>query len=165
MNACPVQRLVGVDVSHPGDPALIEEQRLDRCAASLRDGAQVLWRESLIQRLQTQARIEEGLEGGGPEHELTRAEAARVRDRETCARLQIDEHACVLRLAGGIPQQRAGHAQVLSKEDVVLETPKQVLAAPRERLDAPALERRRKLRGRERVRPALVADLCCNQPA
>src|SRR5947199_10360791 len=76
----------------------------------------------------------------------------------------MDEHACVLRLARGVPQQRARHAQVLGEEDVVLETPKQILAAPREAFDAPALEPRRKLRGRQRVRPALVPDLRSNQP-
>src|SRR2546423_1456739 len=145
MDASAVERLVGVDVSHPGYPALIEQHRLDRRSTSLRDGAQVLWRESLIQRLQTQPRIEEGLQSVGPEHELARAEASRVRDRQTCARLQMDEHARVLRLALRVPQQRARHAQMLGEEDIVLETPKQIIAAPREPLDAPALERRRKL--------------------
>src|SRR5204863_38275 len=77
----------------------------------------------------------------------------------------MDEHARVPWLARGIPQQRTRHAQMLGEEDVVLETPKQILAAPREAFDAPALERRRKLRGRQRVRPALVPDLRSNQTA
>src|SRR5947208_2024856 len=102
MDASTVERLVGVDVSHAGDPALIEQHRLDGCPSPLRDGTQVLWRESLIQRLQAQTRIEEGVQSVGPEHELAGAEAPRVGDRQTCARLQMDEHARVLRLAGRV---------------------------------------------------------------
>src|ERR671939_25118 len=59
---------------------------------------------------------------------------------------------------GRVEQQRAGHAEVHEQEDVVLELPHQVLAAPRQSRDAPALDGRRQLGRRERLAPAGVVD-------
>ena len=51
MDTGPEQRFIGVDVSHAGDVALIEHERLDRDSAAAREPAEVLGREFRVERL------------------------------------------------------------------------------------------------------------------
>ena len=93
------------------------------------------------------------------ERELAGAEAARVVEEQLAPVVEREAHAAVARRLRRVEQQRARHAQVQQQVDVVLELPDQVLAAPRERLDAPALDRGGDLRARERAAPARVEHL------
>jgi hypothetical protein len=63
----------------------------------------------------------------------------------------------------GLTQHGAGHAQVLDEEDLLLETPHEVLAPPGESLDPPADQGIRELLRFERARPAGVEDLHAQQ--
>jgi len=56
MDARAPQRLVGIDVSHPGDRALIEESRLDRCAAPLKPARKSPSGEPALERLAPETR-------------------------------------------------------------------------------------------------------------
>ena len=79
-----------------------------------------------------------------PERQLAGAEAPRVAEAQLVAVVEDPAHALVRRARRRVVEQRAGHAQVHEQEDVVLELPDQVLAAPRQPLDAPALRPRRR---------------------
>ncbi len=169
----PEQRLIRVDVAHAGDPALVQQERLDRRRPALRQRPQVLRREALVERLEAEPRREERLERVAAQQQLARAEAARVDDRQAHAvatfaparRTQLHAHAHVLLLGVRVSEHRARHAQVLRQVHVAVEAPHQVLAAPAQALDAPAAQRLLELVRRERARPARVEDLDPRQPA
>ena len=69
------QRLVGVDVADAGDPALVEQERLDRGAPPARQRAQQRGREGVVERLDAEARGEERLERLVADHQLAGAES------------------------------------------------------------------------------------------
>ena len=118
--------------------------------------------EQLVEGLEAEARREELLHRGRSEQQLARAEAPRVDHRQAPGRArgpELDADPRVRRLALGVREDRAGHAQVLSEVDVAAEAPQQVLSAPAEALHPPALERVAQLMWRERARPARVEDL------
>src|SRR3712207_9486053 len=62
------------------------------------------------------------------------------------AAVELEAHARVGRVRRRVDEQRAGHPQVREQEDVVLELPHEVLAAPSEPLDAAPLEDRKSTR-------------------
>ncbi len=143
--------------------------------------------EALVQRLQPQPRGEEALHRLLPQQQLAGAEAAGIDDhqapppwtarpdgrrlrtssRHQCSArgAQLDAHPHMRRLRRGLAQHRTGHAQVLSKEDLIAQAPEEVLAASVQTLDAPPHERVGQLVGRERARPARVEDLDAQQAA
>ena len=152
--------LVGVDVADARDRALVQQQRLDRPRAPAGERAQVLCGEARIERLEAEACVEEGRERVIAGEQLRGAEAPRVGDREArAARLQQHAHARVRGLWLGVHEHGAGHTQVLCEVELVLEAPKQVLAASAEALHAPAAQGVLELRRRHRARPARVEDL------
>ena len=79
------QRLVGVDVADARDPALVEQDGLDRRAPVARLQVELLGREVRAERLDAEARVEERVERGPAERELAGAEAARVAERDDVA--------------------------------------------------------------------------------
>ena len=93
------------------------------------------------------------------ERELARAEAARVVEEQLLPVVEAEAHPPVARRLRRVEQQRPGHAQVQHQVDVVLELPDQVLAAPRERLDPPALDGGGDLGARDRGAPAGIEHL------
>ena len=97
------QGLVGVDVPHAGDAALVEQEGLDRSATAARELAQVARGEALIEGLEPKAGGEEALELIGPLEQLARAEAARVDDEQPVAGppRELDPDARVDRLWSG----------------------------------------------------------------
>ncbi len=163
MDTRPVQGLVGVDVAHPGDPALVEQQRLDRCRAPLHEGVQVGGGEALVQRLEPQAQRKELLERLCTEQQLSGAKAPWVYDHEPAlgAQLHVNPHVCGFGL--GLAEHGAGHPQVLREVHISLEAPHEVLSTTPQRLDAPSDERIGQFIGRQRSRPARVEDLHCMQ--
>src|SRR5438477_12443366 len=63
------ERLVDVDVSHPGQRALVEQRRLDRGAAAGQAPAELCGREFVRERLRTEALVEVGVELSGLEQQ------------------------------------------------------------------------------------------------
>jgi hypothetical protein len=94
-----------------------------------------------------------------PQRELARAEAARIAEADLVApAVEHEPHALVRRVVGRVEQERAGHPQVHEQEDLILQLPHEVLAAPAERLHAAS---RHGLDDRGRVQrqaPARVVD-------
>ncbi len=180
------ESLVGVDVADPRDATLVEQERLDRGGAPPRERPQVSGGEPLVQRLQPEAGSEELLQRRLSEQQLTGAEAPRVDDHEPAASAtappapgdrrglgstrrswpncaKLDPRAHVGRLGSRLTEDRPGHPQVLDEEDLVGETPYEVLAAPLQALHAPPHERVGQLLRGERARPAGVEDLHARQ--
>ena len=120
MDAGAVQRLVGVDVADAGDPLLVEQERLDRRAAALRERAQVRAGEVRLERLEPRRAAKNASSASGAERQLARPEAARV-DEHSSPSPRSKRHARVRRPLGRAQQQRAGHPQVQHQEDVVVE--------------------------------------------
>jgi hypothetical protein len=56
------ERLIGVDVPEPGEPALVEERRLDRSSASRERFFELFSGEAAGKRLFAQAAVQVGLE-------------------------------------------------------------------------------------------------------
>ncbi len=154
-----VERLVGVDVPHAGDLALVEQERLHRRAARARERVQVRAREVGRERLHAEPPREERLPRRRAERELAGAEAARVVEHQPAAAGEAEGHAAVARRLGRVEQQRARHPQVHEQVDVVLQREDQVLAAAVELLHRPALHGGGELLAGERARPALVVHV------
>ncbi len=175
------ERLVGVDVADPRDLGLVEQKRLQRCPPAGRELEQQLRRQVAAQRLDPEPGGEVGVELGlrqddgvakAPwvgEPELRAviehqpgAQVAGVGVRLVQARAAepVARHQVADRVRSGRPQQQvAGHPQMHDQRDAVVEHDDQVLAAPPDRRDPPALQRPLD-RGRQlRPRPALVEDL------
>ena len=133
------QGLVGVDVPHARDAALVEQERLDRRRrARARAPRRCSAREPLVERLHADARGEERVDRRGAEQQLAGAEAARVDDHEpaphapssgappaspSAAGGRADELQADTRVRGlgnRLTQHRARHAQVLGEMDIVL---------------------------------------------
>ena len=97
MDVRPEQRLVGVDVPHAGDAALVEQDGLDRGAAVACLEVEVLGREVRAERLDAEARGEERVELRAAERELAGAEAARVAEGDGVVIAQVEAHTCIER--------------------------------------------------------------------
>src|ERR1700730_5391761 len=76
------ERLIGVDVADTGDPPLVEQERLDGGSPASRQRPEVLGREALLERLQSEPGREEGLECVRSQQQLSGAEATWVHYRE-----------------------------------------------------------------------------------
>ena len=153
------QRLVGVDVADARDPALVEQDGLDRRAAVARLQVQVLGRELGAERLDPEARVEEGVELRAAERELAGAEAARVAEGDDVAIVELQAHAHVGRVARRVVEQVAGHAQVHEQEHLAGGLEDEVLAPPVQALDLAALERVAQRLRVQRLTPARVQNL------
>ena len=126
------ERLVRVDVPDPGHAALVEQERLDRRPAALRDPRQPCGAEGRSERLGPEARGEVRTEVPLVE-ELPGAEAANVAIRDLGA--GVEEHGrAPVRVGGKVPgrcmAERARHPQVDDERPSAREAPQQVLAAP-----------------------------------
>ncbi len=109
------QSLVGIDVADARDPALVQQERLDRRRPALGQPAQVTHGEALVERLQPEPHREERLERIAAQQQLARAEAARIDDRQPArargtSRAQLDAHAHMQLLGVRLREHRAGHA-------------------------------------------------------
>ena len=175
------QRLVGVDVADPGDPRLVEQERLQGRAAVGRDLEQPLRRQLAAERLDPEPRSEVGVELVAAEHDRV-AEAPRVGEPQLRAVVEDEPSPQVARVGVGLveagraepirlhqvdgrvrarpaDQQVAGHPQVHDQRRPVVELDDQVLAAAPDRLDPPPGERLLDAVRQLRARPALVEDL------
>src|SRR5947209_5807827 len=110
------QRLVGVDVAHPGDPALIEDEGLDRRGAPSRQPAEVLSREGGIERLDSEPQRQIRVAGRGPEEQVARAEAPRVDIEELMAAVEAEADPAMHRLGRRVEEQRARHPEMKKQE-------------------------------------------------
>ncbi len=166
MDAGAMQRLVGVDVAHARDPALVEQQRLDRRGPPARERAQVLGREALVQRLEPQAGREERLQRLAAEQQLAGAEAPRIDDHQPPLGAQLDAHAHVRRLGLGAHTARP---PVMRRCWTRWTSPCMVQTRylPRRRSASMRLPTSASLKfmRRQRPRPARVEDLHRVQPA
>ena len=171
MDASPEESLIGVDVPHPRNPALVEQQRLDGSPPSFHQTPQVGSREQLIEGLKTQPGREEGIHRLRPEQQLPGAEASRIDEGQAarCAaarrRPEQDTDTGMRGLGVWVGEHRSRHPQVLGQEDLIREGPQQVLAPARKPLDATPLQSGRQLLGGERTRPAGIEYLDPAQPA
>ena len=143
----------------PGDPALVEQERLDRRARPARELAQALDREVLVEGLDPQPQGEERLECRLAEHQLSRAESPRVDEAHVVTVVEYEADARVERVRLGVVEQGARHPQVDEQEDLVLELPDQVLATAPEAFHGAPLDRIGELPRGQRFTPARVADL------
>ena len=173
------QRLVGVDVADARDPALVEQQRLDRRRAPARERAQVLGGEALVERLEPSRAAKNASSAGSPQQQLAGAEAARVDDhqahvpspRAPSQRRPGDPHGAssmrtrASRARARTSHRRAGHAQVLGEMNARRRgaTPDTCRAGPAARRAVPASASASSSRS-ERARPARVEDLDPVQP-
>ena len=151
------QRLVGVDVADPGDPRLVEQERLQRRAPAGGELEQRLRRQLAAERLDPEPRGEVAVELVAGEDDGV-AEAARVGEPELRAVVEHHPRAQMASVrgrlvqarpaeavgrpsgrrpvgAGRADQQVAGHPQVHDQRRAVVEPDDQVLAAPADRLD------------------------------
>ena len=162
------QRLVGVDVPHPGDLALVEQERLDRRDVRPRASPR---RCSAVNRSSSGSSPRRAAKNASSascaEQQLAGAEAARVDDHQ---RGVPGPRSRRTRMCGGSgsgsQQHRAGHAQVLERGG---RRPRRLHTRYLPRLPSrstrPPLERVGQLPRRERPRPARVEDLDALQPA
>lgn len=136
-----VERFVDVDVAEAREPALVEEDGLDRRGAPFQDSAEVGEAEVAVDRL----RAEPGGEGGDVVEEIPGAELAEVRPAQVVAVVERNLRALVLlRRIGRLPPEHpAGHAEMGDEGSAVVEREEQVLAATAEGGDGPADEFRR----------------------
>ena len=104
MDLRPEQRLVGIDVPHPRDPALVEEERLDRRTAPLREPAQGARRRARRRADPRRARRRTPPARGArrPAHG---AEPARVAEPQLVAVREPDPHPLVRRIRLRVVQE------------------------------------------------------------
>ena len=175
------QRLVGVDVADPGDPRLVEQERLQRRAAVGRELEQPPRRQLAAKRLDPEPGGEVGVELVAAEHDRV-AEPPRVGEPQLRAVVEDEPRPQVARVGVGLveagraepirlhqvdgrvrarpaEQQVAGHPQVHDQRRPVVELDEQVLAAAPDRLDPPPGERLLDAVRQLRARPPLVEDL------
>ena len=150
----PVQRLVGVDVADPGDPRLVEQERLQRRRPARGDPADQLGREvrrraarpragrrgrASSSRGVEQRGVAEAARVGEPAARGRRRARARPAGRPARSALALVEPRSIAEaptlLAALGQQQVAGHPQVHDQRRAVVEAEQQVLAAPPDRLD------------------------------
>jgi len=105
----PEQRLVRVDVADAGNPALVEDERLDRRRAPARDRPQVTSRERGRQWLDPEAGTQVRITCVGAVDDVAGTEPPRVDIDQPMAVVEIDPDPCVCRLDLGVQQERPGH--------------------------------------------------------
>ncbi len=154
------QRLVGVDVADAGDPALVEQERLDRRACARGPGAR------------SSAPVSASASGSTPSRAAKNASSARrprasspvpkrrgSQKRSSCAPVVEGEaHALVGRVVARVEQQRAGHPQVHEQERRRPRAPRRGTCRGGQPLDAAARDRVDDGLGRQRQAPARVGD-------
>ena len=144
VHARPEQRLVRVDVADARDPALVQQERLDRRRPALREaraGAAPVKPSSNGSRPSRSAKNASSASvpsSSSPVPKRRGSTIASTLRRAGRVRLSSHAHAHVRRLGVRLCEHRAGHAQVLREVHVAVEAPHQVLAAPSQALDAPA---------------------------
>jgi hypothetical protein len=159
VDPCPEQRLVRVDVADARDPALVKDERLDRCRAPTRDRPQVIGGELRGHWLDPEASVQVLVPGGGAVDHVAGTEPPRVDVDEPMAVVELDPDPRVDRLDVGVEQERAGHPQVRQQKRLVLELPDEVLAAAPDVRDPLPTQLIGDLGRRDRAGPAGVEDL------
>ena len=148
------ERLVGVDVPHACDDALVEQHRLERRTPPREALDEEASGEGRAERLGAETRTEVLLELGRWKH-VPGAEAANVTVRDARAVVEVDDGTLV---RGGLLGKAAGHAQVDDEREAALEADEEVLAAPLDGRDALSGQLRLHLGRLERHRQPRVVD-------
>jgi len=157
---CPPQRLVDIDVPHPGEGALVEERGLERGAATGEPLAEACGGEERVQRLVPDLRGQVGLHLPRFEQEPG-AETADVPIGHSRPVVQGDESAAVRivrKRAARQVQKAPGHPEVDQENAAALEPDDQILPTPLDCRDAFPPEFGRDLRGVVRPYEPTVVD-------
>ena len=135
MDSSQPERFVGVDVAHPGNRALAEQERLDRSVCA----AQLDAKTSGVERVGKWFRSEVGqsrnrLVAAGVHHcyspeapHILEDQSAPVVERETCPRIRV----------AYVKPEHPGHSEVHHKLESTIQRRDQELAAPPDTGDLP----------------------------
>jgi hypothetical protein len=161
MELRPPECFVDIDVSEPGDGALIEERRFDRRAATLEPLSKPSRRERSLERFDAQSLVKIVVELAGLE-QLPRTEPADVAIRHTRSVVQLDNSASMRIVAQLSPRrvsQAPRHPEVNQQSPSRFEPDNQILAPTLERGDSLAFQFGRDGGGLERPHEPRIANV------
>ena len=137
MKPGPVKSLVGVDVSDPGNPRLVEQKRLERSPPPLGYRAQGLRREPVGEGIDPEPGFEEAFELAIAQ-EQPLAEAPRIGEEQPRAVVELQIGSQIRRVLVAFGQHQVpGHPQVHDECRTILEPEHQVFPPALDGLDPP----------------------------
>lgn len=161
MEPRPVQRLADIDVAEAGDAPLVEQGCLERRAPAGEQRPQPPARQLRPERLDAEAGEAGMLFERAPFDQVHEAEAPRVAVDQVLPVIGFEDQVVVaLRLGRGAFAQHhpPGHAEMGEPRRTVVELREDILRAPSETFDTPALQARREAlrQGKAQLCPALL---------